>query len=47
MGYNPWYRQIGKYFYVSNMNFNLSEKSLKLDLQNFKLLQLKESPNID
>ncbi len=21
MGYNPWYRQIGKYFYLS-MNFN-------------------------
>ncbi len=22
MGYNPWYRQIGKYFYLSNINFD-------------------------
>ncbi len=21
MSYNPWYCQIGKYFYLSNMNF--------------------------
>ena len=20
--YNPWYHQIGKYFYLSNMNFD-------------------------
>ncbi len=22
MGYNPWYRQIGKYFYLSNTKFD-------------------------
>ena len=22
MGYNPWYRQIGEYFYLSNMIFD-------------------------
>ena len=22
MGYNPWYDQIGKYFCLSNMNFD-------------------------
>ncbi len=22
MGYNPWYGQIGKYFYLSNINFD-------------------------
>ncbi len=50
----PWYGQIGKYFYLSNINFDdticfskLSEnhKIVEIGSTEFKLWQLKESPN--
>ncbi len=40
MGYNPWYRQIGKYFYLSNVNFIVPcEKSLSKLSENHTLDQ--------
>ncbi len=58
MGYNPWYRQIGKYFYLSNTKFDdtiwkvfskLSEnhKILTLDPQNSSYSSWKSPRTID
>ncbi len=51
MGYYSWYGQIGKYFYLSNINFDdkslskLSEnqKIIEIVSTEFKLWQLKDS----
>ncbi len=56
MGYNPWYRQNSKYFYLSRWTLmrsferslsKLSEnhKIVEIEPTEFKLWQLKESPN--
>ncbi len=53
MGNNPWYRQIGKYFYLNfddtiwKVFFKLSEyhKNVDIGSTEFQLWQLKESPN--
>ncbi len=41
MGYNPWYRQIGKYFYLSNTKFDDTTKlsEMRMNTHHFMLYE--------